>query len=43
LLFLEPGYYESGLFGLRHENINLVVEAQTKVRNGMSLVWESNG
>ena len=35
---LEPGYYEAGSFGLRHENINLVVEAQTKVSpNGWAI------
>ena len=31
LLFSEPGYYEANSFGLRHENINVVVEAKTKV------------
>eukprot|EP01079_Euglenida_sp_SAG-EU17-18_P005228 gene5228-5290_t len=26
----EPGYYESGHFGVRHENVMLVVKADTK-------------
>lgn len=29
----EPGYYEDGLFGIRIENVVLVVPAKPKVRN----------
>lgn len=38
----EPGYYEDGEFGIRHENMAMVVPAETKV--GMrisSVVWEN--
>lgn len=31
LFFLEPGYYEDGAFGIRIENVVLVVPAKTKV------------
>ena len=30
-LLAEPGYYEDGSFGIRIENIVLVVPAETKV------------
>lgn len=31
LFVLEPGYYEDGAFGIRIENVVLVVPAKTKV------------
>lgn len=31
LFALEPGYYEDGAFGIRIENVVLVVPAKTKV------------
>lgn len=31
---VEPGYYEDGKFGVRIENLVLVVKAETKVRIG---------
>lgn len=32
LCFLEPGYYQDGEFGIRLEDVALVVEAKTKVK-----------
>lgn len=34
LCLVEPGYYEDGKFGVRIENLVLVVKAETKVRIG---------
>lgn len=34
---VEPGYYEDGKFGVRIENLVLVVKAETKVRRGLLL------
>lgn len=34
---VEPGYYEDGKFGVRIENLVLVVKAETKVRMGLLL------
>lgn len=34
---IEPGYYEDGKFGVRIENLVLVVKAETKVRMGLLL------
>lgn len=48
LFVLEPGYYEDGAFGIRIENVVLVVPVKTKVsiyllKNNCSLLWESGG
>ena len=32
----EPGYYEDGQFGIRHENIAQIVKADTKVNKYLS-------
>lgn len=34
---LEPGYYEDGAFGIRIENVVLVVPVKTKVSNHISI------
>lgn len=40
----EPGYYQDGEFGIRIEDIALVVEAQTKVLQwGRAGGWHSAG
>lgn len=45
MYLLEPGYYQDGEFGIRLEDVALVVEAKTKVtlwaRNmdHMALLW----
>ena len=36
---LEPGYYEDGAFGIRIENVVLVVPVKTKVSNGVFILF----
>lgn len=36
---LEPGYYEDGAFGIRIENVVLVVPVKTKVSNHISIYF----
>lgn len=38
LCLVEPGYYEDGKFGVRIENLVLVVKAETKVRIGTVVI-----
>ena len=37
-LLTEPGYYESGNFGLRHENIVYVAEAPVSIEYKLILI-----
>ena len=36
---LEPGYYEDGAFGIRMENVVLVVPVKTKVSNDVFILF----
>lgn len=40
LLFLEPGYYEDGEFGVRIENIQWIVAAKTKFNKKECLTFD---
>ena len=42
-LISEPGYYEDGNFGLRHENIAMVVKADTKVSSLFGIILHISG
>lgn len=36
-VFAEPGYYEDGSFGIRIENVVLVIPAETKVNDLLNM------